>query len=405
MPGHDPNERQNRAGPLAGLRVVDFSRYGPGLAATMMLSDLGAEVIHVDEPARRRREVRGVREDSDGRSDREQPTYAPNRNKLSIAIDLKSRQGCDIACRLAARADIVFEGFRPGVAKRLGIDYDSLSKINPRLIYCSISGYGQTGPYAQKAGHDLTYMAETGALMPAGGGRPFVPPVQIADFGGGTLHSLVGVLSALYRREITGKGDFIDAALTEGVFAIITSQISRQVSPNPWEREAASRLTGGAPFYNLYQTSDQRWLAIACTEQHFWKAFCELIESQDLIPALTEPTAWPGAIRRVGAAIGQNDLTHWCRILADAQLPHAAVRRLEEVVADPHFEAREIFVGASGDEEALQVSGTVRVGGYHGGPRSAVPRAGEHSRAVLQDLGIAPEAIDALVASGAIEAA
>jgi alpha-methylacyl-CoA racemase len=387
---------------LDDLRVLDLSRYGVGLTATMVLGDMGADVIHVEAPRRPQGGARATMHSPGPRTEREARTYAPNRNKRSIVVDLKTQAGREIVLALAETADIVYEGFRPGVATRLGVDYETLRARNPRLIYCSVSGFGHEGPYAQRAGHDLTYLAVTGALLPPGVTEPSLPPVQIADFGA-MLHSLVAVLTALHQRERTGSGAFVDAAILDGVLSMLTSQVSRQQTTNDVERTLADRYYGPAPFYNLYRASDGGWIAIACTDPRSWRRLCDVLALADFHDALADRSAWDDGRTAVAAAVAGGPRAEWLARFDAADIPHAPVLTTDEAIRDPHLVHRGAYLPVAGEEPAVMVAPTLRVGGLRGGVHRPTPRAGEHTSEILRTLGYAEDRIGELLADGVIE--
>lgn len=236
-------------GALSGVRVLDFSRLAPGPMATTILADLGAEVVKIEEPgggrrAREERKLRGEPENAFTPAELERRKQSPfERGKLSIALDLKHDEGRKLALRLAADAEIVVEGFRPGVMARLGLGYDDMAAVNRRIIYCSLTGYGQTGPRRDRVGHDLNYLADAGALSlfaDRGSARPIIPPNLVADYAGGSLQAVIGILSALHARTLTGRGQYVDVSLTDGVVALLAPELPG--SPRPAEcRRAAAR--------------------------------------------------------------------------------------------------------------------------------------------------------------------
>ena len=269
------------AGPLKGLLVLDFSTLLPGPLASLMLLEAGAEVIKIERPGTGE-DMRAAEPFWQGES---LGFAVLNRGKRSLALDLKSPQAMEILRPLIKRADIIVEQFRPGVMARLGLDYKAVQAINPAIIYCSITGYGQAGPKCQTAGHDLNYVGDTGLLSLSAGShdQPTVPPGLIADIGGGTLPAVINILLALRARDQSGKGAHLDIAMSEGVFTFAYWAFAKGAALGEPLRNGGERLTGGSPRYHLYRSRDDRLIAVAALEQKFWDAFCSVI---DLEPAL-----------------------------------------------------------------------------------------------------------------------
>ena len=262
---------------LEGINILDLSRAGPGPFCTMILGDLGAEVIIIEAPSNVSERQAGF-----GRT-----LYRPtNRNKKSIRLNLKSEDGCNIFYQLAEKADVVVEGFRPGVAKRLGIDYPTISKINPRIVYCSITGYGQDGPYHNLPGHDVNYLSFAGVLNLIGerGGRPVIPLNLVADLGGGGMSAVAGILSAIIARDKTGRGQSIDLSVTDSVVSLLTGAAFAYFRGEKIPDRGEVALGGGYPYYNVYETKDGKFISIGCIEPWFWENLCRAIGKEEFIP-------------------------------------------------------------------------------------------------------------------------
>ncbi len=325
--------------PLSGIRVLDFTTLLPGPLATLLLAEAGAEVIKIERPG----------------SGDEMRLYQPqlgddsvnfallNRGKRSIAIDLKAPDAIDRLRPLIDSADVVVEQFRPGVMERLGLGWPQLSGMNPRLVYCAITGYGPDGPKAQVAAHDLNYLAETGLLSLAAGsdGAPVVPPALIADIGGGAYPAVINVLLGLAQRARTGKGCRVDVAMTDNLFTFAYWAIGNGLAAARWPRPGGELVTGGSPRYNLYRTADGRWLAAAPLEDRFWANFCEAI---GLGQAWRDDSADPAATRReVAAKIATATAAEWTGQLNGKDVCCAIVASVEEALGDPHFRSRGVF--------------------------------------------------------------
>ncbi|SMP81793.1 CaiB/BaiF CoA transferase family protein [Noviherbaspirillum suwonense] len=323
----------SRKRPLSGLRVLDFSNLLPGPYATLILVEAGAEVFKIERP-----EGGDELRAATPRWGESSLNFALlNGGKRSIAIDLKSPAERERLLPLLREADILVEQFRPGVMERLGLGYEALRVINPRLIYCSITGYGQDGPLSQVAGHDLTYMAETGLLSLSKGadGAPILPPVLVADIGGGTMPAVINILLALRHRDLSGEGSHIDVSITDNLFAFPYSALARGVGFDQWPRSGQERLTGATPRYQIYRTSDARHVAAAPLEQRFWRVFCETI---GLDPAWRDDGRDPEGTREaIAALIARHDSAYWRRAFDGKDACAVVVNSMEEAAAHPHF--------------------------------------------------------------------
>jgi len=328
-----------RMRPLEGLLVLDFSTLLPGPLASLILAEAGARVLKIERP---------------GRGD-EMRSYEPrlgedsvnflmlNRGKQSLAIDLKAKDALERLTPLIARADVLLEQFRPGVMERLGFGYEALRRINPKLIYCSITGWGQTGPKAQVASHDLNYMAETGVLGLSAGadGAPVLPPVLAADLAGGTFPAVINMLLALRQRDLTGQGAHLDISMGDNLFTFQYWGLGSGFSGAGWPVPGKELVTGGSPRYQIYRTADGRYLAAAPLEDKFWDNFCGLIGLPDDLRDAAAP-AEP-VIAAVGARIAARDSAHWRALFAGQDVCCSIVATLEEAVNDPHVAARRLF--------------------------------------------------------------
>lgn len=359
---------------LRGVRVLDFTTLLPGPLATLVLAEAGADVVKVERPGGD--PMRAQPPLLDGES---VPFAMLNRGKRSVEIDLKAPGGPERLAPLLESADVLVEQFRPGVMERLGLGYEAVRARNPRVVYCSISGYGQTGPRAGVAGHDLNYVAEAGmlALTADADGAPSMPHVQVADIGAGSYPAVINVLLALFRARATGEGAWLDIAMTEQVLPFLWQALAEA-----WAGEVPApnrlALAGGSPRYGLYPTADGGALAVGALEDRFWANFCDLV---DLEPALRDDSADPAATAEgVRRAVRAAPSARWRERIAGA--PDSCctlVPSLAEALADPQFRAREIFAGrvvAGGRElPAVPVPLAPALWG-DSGPRRA-PRLGE----------------------------
>jgi len=324
--------------PLAGVRVLDFSTLLPGPLCTLLLAEAGAEVVKVERPGRGD-EMRAY----EPRFGTDSVNFAMlNRGKRSITLDLKDPRDAQAAVALARDADVLVEQFRPGVMARLGLGYDALSALNPRLVYCSISGYGQTGPMADVAAHDLNYQAETGMLGLSAGadGKPGLPQALVADIGAGAYPAAINILLALRQRDADGKGCHLDVAMADNLFTFMYWGLGNGFSGGGWPKPGAELVTGGTPRYQVYATSDGRFLAAAPLEQKFWEKFLEVIGRPDLLDDRADPE---GVRAAVAKTVASRPAADWAARFDGVDACVCVVKSLEEAVANPHFHARGIF--------------------------------------------------------------
>lgn len=323
--------------PLEGRLVLDFSTLLPGPLATLMLAEAGAEVIKIERPGGEDMRAFGPRW-----GDVSAPFALLNRGKTCVAIDLKNPRHRARLEPLIARADILVEQFRPGVMARLGLDYASVAARNPGLIYCSITGYGQAGPDAQRVGHDLNYIAETGLLALSHGpdSAPTLPPAQIADIGGGTFPAVINILLALIERERTGKGRHLDIAMTDAMFTFAALAQATGQASGRWPRNGQDLLTGGRARYGVYPTRDGKLLAVGAVEDKFWQVVCDVVG----LPAeLRADDAHPASKAGLAGLIAAEPAQVWAERFADKEACVSVVARLEEAMTRPHTVARGLF--------------------------------------------------------------
>jgi alpha-methylacyl-CoA racemase len=378
-------------GPLAGLAVLELGGIGPAPFAGMVLADLGADVLRLDRPG-------GSRYPGQPRHD------LLNRGKRSVAIDLKQPAGAAAVRQLAARADAVLEGFRPGVAERLGVGPADCRAGNPRLVYCRMTGWGQSGPLAATAGHDLTYLAVAGLLhgLAPPGGPPAAPANLLGDYGGGGMLLVAGVLAALWLAQRTGQGQVVDAAIVDGA-ALLATQLYGLRAGGMWADEPGTNLLdGGAPFYAVYPTADGRHLAVAALEPRF---FAELVTRLGLdpaaLPAQYDRAQWPRLRELIGQRLATRDRDEWAAVFAGSDACVAPVLTPAEAAAHPHLAGRRVFTEVDGVTQpaaAPRFSDTPAPG-----PRRRPPYPGEHTRQALSGWGV-PD-VDALLAAGVVHQA
>jgi crotonobetainyl-CoA:carnitine CoA-transferase CaiB-like acyl-CoA transferase len=337
--------------PLSGVRVLDFSTLLPGPMATLLLAEAGAEVIKIERPG----SGEEMRHYQPAFGDASAHFAMLNRGKRSIALDLKSPESISALRPLLEDADVLVEQFRPGVMARLGLGYDQVRAINPRIVYCSITGYGQDGPKAQVAAHDLNYQADAGLLSISAGsdGAPVVPAALIADIAGGAYPAVMNILLALRLREQTGQGGHLDIAMTDGLLPFLFWGIGNGASGAHWPKPGGEQLSGGSPRYQIYRTADARYLAAAPLEDKFWANFCEAV---GVPAALRDDRPDPRAtIAAVAQCIAQRTAAQWAEIFAGRDVCCNLVRTLEEALADDQFRARGVLNRSvvSEDHDAL----------------------------------------------------
>ncbi len=364
--------------PLAGVRILDFTALLPGAICTQFLADLGAEVIKIEPPGHGD-PARGPQGTPPGGI-----FHVTNRNKKSCAVDLKSPEGLARVEALIATAQVLVEGFRPGVMARLGIGWDQARAINPALIYCSITGYGQHGPLADKAGHDINYQAYGGTAGQnvIDGGRPSPGAVPLADLGGGALTSAVGILAALYDAQRTGMGRHVDIAMADAAMALNVAALSSKMMFGGHDPVAGRDiLSGGLPCYTTYRTADGRYLAVGALEPKFWQAFCTAIARPDLIPRGWDMGAKrDAAVAEVADVVAGRTLDEWLTVFADVDACVAPVLSLEESLNDPNALARGMVIEvAGGGATTTQYALPIRMSDFDFAVRMPPPLLGEHA--------------------------
>jgi alpha-methylacyl-CoA racemase len=378
-------------GPLQGLRVVELASIGPGPMCTMLLADLGADVIRID-----RLEPSGLGVPMKARFD------VNGRSRRSAALDLKSAAGVDAALRIVDRADVLIEGFRPGVAERLGLGPTDCHARNPRLVYGRMTGFGQTGPLAQAAGHDLNYIALTGALDAIGpaGGAPVPPLNLVGDYGGGALYLAFGLMAALFERQTSGRGQVVDAAMVDGA-ASLMSMFHGLLAAGGWSGpRGGNLLDGGAPFYGVYETADGQHVSIGSLEPKFYAEMVRRLGLDEKFLRLQgDVSQWPALREAIAAAVRERTRDEWSALLEGTDVCFAPVLKLGEAHRHPHAVARGTYV---------EVAGVVQPGpaprfdrSVPGHPRPA-PEIGAHTSEVLAECGFTDDDIARLRTSGVI---
>jgi crotonobetainyl-CoA:carnitine CoA-transferase CaiB-like acyl-CoA transferase len=385
---------------LDGIRVIDMARLGPGPHCAQILADLGADVIRIEEPP----PTEGRRA---GRVVSLPPDAAIRRNSRSVSLNLKAAEGRDAFYRLAQTADVMMEGFRPGVVKRLGVDYDTLREIKPDIIYASLTGYGQTGPYAEYVGHDLNYLGLTGIVDMTGAadGPPMIPGNTIADNAGGGMNAVISILAAIVAKQRTGTGQYIDCAMVDGLLTMMFLNVDDHVTSGEVKHRGETITTGRYPWYNIYETSDGKYLTVCAIEPWFFESLCRLLELEEFIPHQHDE----GAKRdEIFAAFREKfrlkTRDEWMVELMPAETCVAPVYAMDEVARDPHLRDRGMIVEPElpGNASRPQVGVMVKLSETPGRIRSAAAAPGENTAEVLAELGYDAAAIEALRGGGAV---
>jgi len=379
-------------GPLSGIRVLELAGIGPGPFACMLLADLGAEVVRVDRMAG------GMLASQGGATD------VLGRGRRSIALDLKKPGGVETVLDMAERSDVLIEGFRPGVMEKLGLGPEPCLARNPRLVYGRMTGWGQEGPLSQAAGHDINYIALSGALDAIGGrdGGPVPPLNLLGDFGGGSLYLLMGVLAALLEAQRSGQGQVVDAAIVDGVASLMASTYAFH-STGMWQSERQSNmLDGGAPFYDCYECKDGKWVSIGSIEPQFYQLLAEKLGEDlgdsDLLQRL-DKRDWPMQKKKIAALLRTRTRQEWCELMEGSDVCFAPVLSMDEAPGHSHNKARKNFIERGGVVQPAPAPRFSRSTCEAGG---TPPAPGADTEAILKELGYGPEHIAELAAAAVI---
>ena len=373
--------------PLEGIRVLDLSHLLPGPFCTMVLADLGAEVIKIENPKggdgfRTRKPL--LREEGTA-------FLMLNRNKKSVVIDLKTQEGKEFFFKMAKSADVVLEQFRPGTVEKLGIDYKSLYPLNPELIYCSLSGYGQTGQYSQMPGHDINYLSLSGVLDAIGaeGQAPVVPSIQIADIGGGAQWAIIAILTALFGRSVTGQGQYIDVSMTHCMLPWLSLFLSQYAVDGTVPERGATKGSGHFACYRIYETSDAKFVSLGAAEPKFWARFCEIIERTDLIEdQYAEGDRRLELIKTLEQIFKSQTREYWSGLLLEAEVCFTPVLNFGEAV-NSEFWASSGLVGSYShptEGEVLNIGHPLKFSGFATDAITPAPILGADTAHYLQDV-------------------
>ena len=388
-------------GVLDGIKILELARVPPAELPGMMFADMGADVLKIETPPET---------PEDAPTQRRSAFAYVNRNKRSLALNMKAPEGQALFRKLAAGADVIIEGFRPGVMKRLGADYDAIRAINPRIVYCSLSGFGQNGPYRDYPAHDMNYLSLAGVLALIGepDRKPAIPLNLVADYAGASMHGALGVMYALFARERTGKGQHVDVSYLDTSVALLAATPNMRFffSDGLAPKRGEGFLGGSYPYYAIYETKDGKLLTIGCTEPWLWENFCKAINRPDFVRFARKNDQFVRAANaeevkareEIEAVIRTRNRDEWYEILVKADVCVGKVYDPEEMVADPQVQARDMVV-----EVKHPTLGTIKefgipikLSGTPGSVRTAAPHAGEHTEAVLRELGMSAADITAL---------
>jgi len=396
-------------GVLDGIKILELARVPPAEMPGMFFADMGADVVKIETPDPQR--------DSSLEAQRREAFAFVNRNKRSLSLNLKAPEGQAIFRKLAAGADVIVEGFRPGVMKRLGADYETVRALNPRIVYCSLSGFGQDGPYRDYPAHDMNYLSLAGVLGLIGEAdrKPAIPLNLVADYAGASLHGALGIMLALFARERTGKGQHVDVSYLDTTISLLAATPNMRFffSDGAAPRRGQGFLGGSYPYYAIYETRDGKLLTIGCTEPWLWENFCRAIDRPEFARFARKPDQFvraanaeeEGARREIEALIRTRDRDDWYERLVKADVCVGKVYDVEEMVTDPQVLHRRMIVDVQHPKHGAirEVGIAIKLSETPGSIRSAAPSPGEHTEAVLKDLGLGLAEIAALKAKGVVD--
>jgi len=377
---------------LDGIKVLDFSRLFPGPYCSMILADLGADVLRIED---RRFEGEGPG----------MPTVM--RNKRHMTLNLKHPKGLEVFCRMAREMDVLLEGFRPGVTDRLGIGYERMKRLNPKLIYCSVTGYGQDGPYKDMVGHDINYLSFGGVLGLTGepGRKPVIPPIQVADMAAGGMYAAIGILAALFARQTTGKGQYIDISMMDGIVAMLPFPASLLWGLGKTPQRGDTLLSGRFPCYSVYQTKDGEYISIGALEPRFWVELCKKLGREDFIPLQYDEGDKRGEIFLfLEKTFRGKTRDKWMEELKDLDVCIGKVLHLDEAFKDPQVVHRKMVTEFDDPKKGKMklLSSPIKMSATPPGIRRAPAGFGEHTEEVLRELGFKEEEIRQMKKEGVV---
>jgi len=390
---------------LEKVRILDLTHMPPGQFCSMMLGDMGAEVLRVEQPPKAGASGGGGDATIAKFEELMNSAYAAfNRNKRSITLNLRDEEGRRILYKLAGEMDVLVEGFRPGVAERLGIDYKTLSELNPRLIYCSMSGYGQSGPYRDMPGHDINYVAIGGALRTFGDPPPVIPNF-VADYAGATLHAVIGILLALIAREKTGRGQHVDIAYTDGVVSLMTQFAAAYLaSGDPADARSQLQMLVSNAGYGVYKTADGKYISLGCVEPWFWVNLCQALGKEEFIPDFANWEKQAEIRPHFAEVFLTRNRDEWFDLFKEMNIPVGKVYEVEEVFKDPQVLHRQMLLEVEDPKggKTKHVGIPIKLADTPGAIRSLAPMPGQHTEQVLLELGYTRADIEALCKKAAI---
>jgi len=395
--------------PLDDIKILDLSRMPPLAYCAMILADLGAEVIKIEAPFEPDVPIFGTGYSPHPQQEeaKEQAAYNPlNRNKKSITLNLKTAEARQVFYQLVEEADVIIEGFRPGVADRIGIGYEAISRANPRIVYCSLTGYGQDGPYRDLPGHDVNYISTAGFLGLNGesDGPPLIPYTALSACAG-PLNAALGILVALRARERSGKGQYVDIASTDSVISLINTTGSEYFSKGTVPRRGEDFRNGKYPFYNVYRTKDEEYISLGCGEMHFWEKLCHVIGKEDFIPhQYAEGEKREEIYSFLKEYFGSMSQSECFDKLMKDSIPVSKVHSIDKVFSDPQVLHRKMVIDVEHPElgEVKQIGIAIKLSDTPGKVRSTSPLLGEHTEEVLLGLGYTKDQIVSLREVGAL---
>ncbi len=378
-------------GPLTGIRILELGGIGPGPFAAMLLADMGAEVLRIDRIV-----------PSDSGVNMDEKFNLLQRSRRSVAMDLKRPEAVAAVLKLVVNADALIEGFRPGVTERMGLGPDDCLAVNPRLVYGRMTGWGQDGPLAQAPGHDMNYIALTGALHSIGerGGRP-VPPLNLAgDFGGGSLYLALGIVSAILECKTSSMGQVVDAAMVDGSASLMTLIYGMRAAGKWTDERGTNRLDSGAPWYSVYECKDGKFVALASNEPRFYQVTLELMGLADRdLPKQHDQESWPRMKELFAGIFKTKARDDWCALMAGKEVCFAPILSMGEAPDHPHLKARATFVEVDG---VVQPAPAPRFGRTPGAIQGPAARVGQHTDEALADWGFTDDQREALRSARAI---